>query len=100
MSIRLHPNDRALAFYLKPKIMSEDEFIEFINNFVPDDYEDDRMSENEIERLVYYLLEPGEWQMPKDLDSYKNGVKQRMSLNDDFRGILIHDTTGSFGTWS
>ena len=98
--MRLHSNDRAYAFYLKPKIMSEDEFIEFINNFVPEDYEDDRMSKNEIERLVYYLLEPGEWQMPKDLDSYKNGFKQRISLTEDFRGILNHDTSGPFGTWS
>jgi len=99
MSILLHSNYRPLPFYLKPRIMDEHEFIEFINNFVPEDYEDDRMSKNEIERLVYYLLEPGEWQMPKDLDSYKNGIKQRISLNDDFRGILNHDTSGSFDTW-
>ena len=95
MSIRLHSNYRPLPFYLKPKIMDEHEFVEVLNNFVPEDYEDDRMADNEIERFVCYLLEPNKWMTAFWVDA----MIQANSLKDDFQGLLNLDSSGSFDTW-
>lgn len=95
MSMKLHSNYKPLPFYLKPRIMDEHEFVEVLNNFVPEDYEDDRMSDNEIERFVCYLLEPDKWMTAFGVDA----MIQANSLKDDFQGLLNLDSSGSFGTW-
>ncbi len=95
MSIRLHSNYRPLPFYLKPKIMDEHEFVEVLNDFVPENYKDGRMAENEIERFVCYLLEPNKWMTAFWVDA----MIQANSLKDDFQGLLNLDSSGSFDTW-